>query len=256
MLPDSFTNALSESNSVECIESTFFEYVEKMRFKDQIRSMIDRKDYDYLGKVNSKGITLFENEKWIMRITQDAFHTRQDVASTFASDALYCVISDHHYLVSIYPEHHGALQNPESCQQFKTKHLKVMSNNYAYEFHGQQEKVVVVLRSKTISRDVCHEYNIKSGSKIATYSGTQNLERYKVLTSFLPQFGAVAAPYLVGLTKHAVNAIRWQALVELFKVDHQQAKSILIEFTEDPCQIVRAQAKNTLEQLTAFEQEC
>ncbi|MCF2909252.1 hypothetical protein L1285_13065 [Pseudoalteromonas sp. DL2-H2.2] len=256
MMTDNFISMLSTSSSVEGLENAFFDYVEKQQFRAQIEHMVACKDSTSLGKIGRKGITLYEDDTWLMLITLDAFATQGGVANTFASESLYCVISDHHYVVGVYPELNGVLTLSGENSLTKTKNLKILAKGHAYVFHGQQEKVVVALHNKSVLRDVCPQYEIATGNKIASYSGTQNLERHKVLIGFLPQFGATGAPYLSTLTKHKINAIRWQALVELFKVDHQLAKSILIEFLEDPCQIIRAQAKATLDQLTEFEEAC
>lgn len=256
MMTDNFISMLSTSSSVEGLENAFFDYVEKQQFKTQIEHMVACKDSTSLGKIGRRGITLYEDDTWLMLITLDAFATQSGVANTFASESLYCVISDHHYAVSAYPELNGVIALPDENNLTKTKNLKIQAKDYAYVFHGQQEKVVVALHNKSVTRDVCPQYEIATGNKIASYSGTQNLERYKVLIGFLPQFGATGAPYLSALTKHRINAIRWQALVELFRVDHQLAKSTLIEFLEDPCQIIRTQAKATLAQLTEFEEAC
>ncbi|MDK1310771.1 HEAT repeat domain-containing protein [Pseudoalteromonas ardens] len=253
MIADSFIRVLSVSNSVECVESAFHDFVERQDFKTQVLNMVE---HTTLGKICRKGITLYEDDNWSLLLTLDTYTTPSDVATTFSSESLYSVVSEHHYAVSIYSEHDDSLILSTETLPINTRQLKISPNNHAYVFHGAQEKVVVALHNKSVAREVCPYYDTVSGRKIATYSGTHDLERYKVLTGFLPQFGTTAAPYLVKLTKHKVNAIRWQALVELFKVDHQQAKVILIEFLEDPCHIVRAQANATLTQLTEFEKAC
>ncbi|KNC67639.1 hypothetical protein AC626_09655, partial [Pseudoalteromonas rubra] len=58
-------------------------------------------EHTTLGKICRKGITLYEDDNWSLLLTLDTYTTPSDVATTFSSESLYSVVSEHHYAVSI-----------------------------------------------------------------------------------------------------------------------------------------------------------
>ncbi|WP_281558234.1 hypothetical protein [Thalassomonas sp. RHCl1] len=250
---DQFFSVLAKSDSVDSIETAFFEYVEQRNFKQEIQQLIDKQDYELLGRVRNDGIVLYEDKQWRMLLTLDALTTDPNVAVTFSSESLYSVISNHRYVLHAYPEDDEGIQVTDEKNPITTRQLKLLSSGFAYEFYKPKEKVVVALHNKSIKRQVCARYCSKTGQKLAAYSGTHNLDRYKMFIGIMHQFGTTGSPFLEQLTKHPVNAIRWHALVELFKLDHERAKHILVSFLQDQCPTIRAQANATMTQLAEFE---
>jgi hypothetical protein len=242
-----------QASAPQSIEVQLVSVARENNWKEFLHLRLD--DTEFKKRVKYDGITLFENEAWRLSLSiETPLHTARAVAITFPRESFIVALSDFEF------EYTSFEINEDNCLTHKQQHRNKKSTffsreNMAYELpYKEQEVIFLKLEEKSDMPPIASYFDVESGKRSGFFFINKYFERAKLFMSAIQPLKQHSIQTYIALTKHPLETIRWQAMLHLFKADHEEAKKILLHFLEDHSPLIRKQANATYKQLLEFEE--